>query len=193
MRHVLSPELGSRGAGNHAGAVPPCPGSHQGRRRTLSKPLPDSKHHEELLQSDRIQIVSLPELQRLAVGPHILQYGVKPEAYIFFQNPPDLPAIAICWFVGCLCWSKLVTDWHSYGYSIMGLGHGPRHCLVLLAKWYEKICGCLSHLNLCVTNVMREDLAESWGIRAVTIYDEPASFFKEMPLDLLHQLFMKLG
>ncbi|KAI5277805.1 Chitobiosyldiphosphodolichol Beta-Mannosyltransferase [Manis pentadactyla] len=153
---------------------------------TLSNTLkgtsfPDSKHHDELLQSDRIQIVSLPKLQRLAVGPHILQYGVKvvfqvvhflwklmcwePAAYIFLQNPLGLPAIAICWFVGCLCGSKLVTDWHSYGYSIMGLGHGPRHCLVLLAKWYKKICGPLSHLNLSVTNAMREDLAESWPIR----------------------------
>ncbi|PNJ01528.1 ALG1L2 isoform 1 [Pongo abelii] len=28
---------------------------------------------------------------------------------------------------------------------------------------------------------------------AVTIYDKPASFFKEAPLDLQHRLFMKLG
>nr|XP_054375074.1 putative glycosyltransferase ALG1L2 [Pongo abelii] len=29
--------------------------------------------------------------------------------------------------------------------------------------------------------------------RAVTIYDKPASFFKEAPLDLQHRLFIKLG
>ncbi|XP_063636560.1 putative glycosyltransferase ALG1L2, partial [Pan troglodytes] len=29
--------------------------------------------------------------------------------------------------------------------------------------------------------------------RAVTVYDKPASFFKETPLDLQHRLFMKLG
>ncbi|XP_045045801.2 chitobiosyldiphosphodolichol beta-mannosyltransferase isoform X4 [Desmodus rotundus] len=75
----------------------------------------------------------------------------------------------------------------------MGLVHGPNHYLVLLAKWYEKLCGRLSHLNLCVTNEMREDLAENWGIKAVTVYDKPASFFKETPLDLQHRLFMKLG
>ncbi|XP_019515883.1 PREDICTED: chitobiosyldiphosphodolichol beta-mannosyltransferase [Hipposideros armiger] len=169
----------------------------------------NSKPHDELLQNDRIQIVRLTELQRLAVGPHILQYGVKvvfqavhllwklmcrePAAYIFLQNPPGLPAIAVCLCVGCLCGSKLVIDWHNYGYSIMGLVHGPSHRLVLLAKWYEKLCGRLSHLNLCVTNAMREDLAENWGIKAVTVYDKPASFFKETPLDLQHQLFMKLG
>ncbi|XP_068823359.1 chitobiosyldiphosphodolichol beta-mannosyltransferase [Capricornis sumatraensis] len=169
----------------------------------------NSKPHDELLQSDRIQIVRLMDLQRLAVGPHILQYGVKvvfqavhllwklmctkPAAYVFLQNPPGLPAIAVCWFAGCLCGSKLVVDWHNYGYSIMGLVHGPSHPLVLLAKWYEKLCGRLSHLNLCVTNAMQDDLAENWGIKAVTVYDKPASFFKETPLDLQHQLFMKLS
>ncbi|XP_045639864.1 chitobiosyldiphosphodolichol beta-mannosyltransferase isoform X2 [Ursus americanus] len=169
----------------------------------------NSRPYDELLQNNRIQIVSLTELQKLPVGPYIFQYGVKvvfqsvhllwklicrePAAYIFLQNPPGLPAIAVCWFVGCLCGSKLVIDWHNYGYSIMGLVHGPSHGLVVLAKWYEKLCGRLSHLNLCVTNSMREDLAENWGIKAVTVYDKPASFFKETPLDLQHQLFMKLG
>ncbi|XP_011885807.1 PREDICTED: chitobiosyldiphosphodolichol beta-mannosyltransferase isoform X2 [Cercocebus atys] len=117
----------------------------------------------------------------------------EPGDYIFLQNPPGLPSIAVCWFVGCLCGSKLVIDWHNYGYSIMGLVHGPSHPLVLLAKWYERFFGRLSHLNLCVTNAMREDLAENWCIRAVTVYDKPASFFKETPLDLQHRLFMKLG
>ncbi|XP_042554337.1 chitobiosyldiphosphodolichol beta-mannosyltransferase isoform X1 [Dipodomys spectabilis] len=169
----------------------------------------DSKPRDELLQNDRIHIVKLTELQHLAVGPRIVQYGVKvvfqtvhllwklmwtePAGYIFLQNPPGLPGIAVCWFVCCLCRSKLVTDWHNYGYSIMGLAHGPQHPLVLLAKGYERLFGRLSHLNLCVTNAMREDLAENWGIRALTVYDRPASFFKEMPLELQHELFMKLG
>uniref|UniRef100_A0A8C6QQW6 Chitobiosyldiphosphodolichol beta-mannosyltransferase n=1 Tax=Nannospalax galili TaxID=1026970 RepID=A0A8C6QQW6_NANGA len=142
-------------------------------------------------------------------GPRVLQYGVKvvfqavyllwklmctdPAAYIFLQNPPGLPAIAVCWFVGCLCRSKLVIDWHNYGYSIMGLVHGPQHPIVLLAEWYERFFGRLSHLNLCVTDAMREDLAENWRVRAVTLYDKPASFFKETPVDLQHKLFMKLG
>ncbi|XP_037670184.1 chitobiosyldiphosphodolichol beta-mannosyltransferase isoform X2 [Choloepus didactylus] len=170
----------------------------------------NSKPYDEILQSNRIQIEGLRELPRFAVGPRVLQYGVKvvfqvvqllyallvkvaPSAYIFLQNPPGLPAIAVCWCVGCLCGSKLVIDWHNYGYSIMGLEHGPNHLLVQLAKWYEKLWGRLSHLNLCVTNAMREDLAENWGIKAVTVHDKPASFFKETPLDLQHQLFVKLA
>ncbi|XP_004478419.1 chitobiosyldiphosphodolichol beta-mannosyltransferase isoform X2 [Dasypus novemcinctus] len=170
----------------------------------------DSKPYDEILQSNRIQIEGLRELPRLAVGPRVLQYGVKvvfqavqllyalmvkvaPSAYIFLQNPPGLPAIAVCWLAGCLSGSKLVIDWHNYGYSIMGLEHGPSHPLVWLAKWYEKLCGRLSHLNLCVTNAMREDLAVNWSIKAVTVHDKPASFFKETPLDVQHQLFVKLA
>ncbi|XP_010642443.1 chitobiosyldiphosphodolichol beta-mannosyltransferase isoform X2 [Fukomys damarensis] len=140
----------------------------------------NSKPHSELLESDKIQVVKLTELQGLAVGPRVLRYGFKvvfqavyllwklmwtePAAYIFLQNPPGLPSISVCWLVGCLCGSKLVIDWHNYGYSIMALVHGATHPIVLLAKWYEKFFGRLSHLNLCVTNAMREDLAKNWCI-----------------------------
>lgn len=44
---------------------------------------------------------------------------------------------------------------------------GPTRILVTLICLYryEKLFGRLSHLNLCVTNAMREDLAENWRIR----------------------------
>ncbi|XP_040829315.1 chitobiosyldiphosphodolichol beta-mannosyltransferase isoform X1 [Ochotona curzoniae] len=169
----------------------------------------NSRPRAELLRSDKIEIVKLSEPPRLAVGSRILQYGItvvfhavhllwmlmrtEPAAYIFLQNPPGLPGIAVCWLASCFCGSKLVVDWHNYGYSIMGLVHGPSHPIVLLAKWYERFFGRLTHLNLCVTNAMQADLAENWHIKAVTVYDKPASFFKETPLDLQHELFLKLG
>ncbi|XP_006874961.1 PREDICTED: chitobiosyldiphosphodolichol beta-mannosyltransferase [Chrysochloris asiatica] len=169
----------------------------------------NSKPRDELLHNDRLEIVGLTEVNMLAAGPLVLQYGVKvvvqalqlfwafvkiePACHIFLQNPPGLPGIAVCWLVCCLFGGKLVVDWHNYGYSILGLQHGPSHPLVLLAKWYEKFCGRLSHLNLCVTYAMKEDLAQNWSIKAVTVHDQPASFFRETPLDLQHRLFMKLG
>ncbi|XP_075173994.1 chitobiosyldiphosphodolichol beta-mannosyltransferase isoform X2 [Anomaloglossus baeobatrachus] len=75
----------------------------------------------------------------------------------------------------------------------MSLTNGPRHPIVRVAKWYEKIFGRLSDYNFCVTNAMREDLLQNWGIKAVTLYDKPASIFKETPVELQHQLFMKLA
>uniref|UniRef100_A0A8B9R7L0 Chitobiosyldiphosphodolichol beta-mannosyltransferase n=1 Tax=Anas platyrhynchos TaxID=8839 RepID=A0A8B9R7L0_ANAPL len=146
-----------------------------------------------------------------AVGPKILQYVVKviaqaihvyhfttvlPCSYLFLfikQNPPGLPSIAVAW-VACLVWrSKLIIDWHNYGYTIMSLSHGRNHPLVRIAKWYEKLFGRLSDYNLCVTNAMKEDLWVNCKIKAVTLYDRPASYFKETPLELQHQLYMKLA
>uniref|UniRef100_A0A8C0B0I0 Chitobiosyldiphosphodolichol beta-mannosyltransferase n=1 Tax=Buteo japonicus TaxID=224669 RepID=A0A8C0B0I0_9AVES len=114
-------------------------------------------------------------------------------SYILLQNPPGLPSIAVAW-VACLFWrSKLIIDWHNYGYTIMSLNHGRNHPLVRIAKWYEKLFGRLSDYNLCVTNAMKEDLWVNCNIKAVTLYDKPASYFKETPLELQHHLYVKLS
>ncbi|XP_017664257.1 PREDICTED: chitobiosyldiphosphodolichol beta-mannosyltransferase [Lepidothrix coronata] len=75
----------------------------------------------------------------------------------------------------------------------MSLSHGRNHPLVQIAKWYEKLFGRLSDYNLCVTDAMKEDLWMNCNIKAVTLYDRPASYFKETPLDLRHHLYMKLA
>ncbi|NXA37511.1 ALG1 mannosyltransferase, partial [Eudromia elegans] len=168
-----------------------------------------TKPHGDLLEHPNIRIVALSELRALRVGPRIFQYVVKVIAqavqllytmltmdrpsYILLQNPPGLPCIAVAWVV-CLVWrSKLIIDWHNYGYTIMSLIHGRNHLLVRIAKWYEKLFGRLSDYNLCVTNAMKEDLWEKSNIKAITLYDKPASYFKETPLELQHQLYMKLA
>lgn len=51
------------------------------------------------------------------------------------QNPPGLPGIAVAWLVCVLRGSRLVIDWHNYGYTIMALSHGRGHLLVKMAKW----------------------------------------------------------
>ncbi|KFW04845.1 Chitobiosyldiphosphodolichol beta-mannosyltransferase, partial [Eurypyga helias] len=144
-----------------------------------------------------------------AVGPKLFRYVVKvimqsvqllytmlsidQPSYILLQNPPGLPSIAVAW-LACLFWrSKLIIDWHNYGYTIMSLTHGRYHPLVHIAKWYEKLFGRLSDYNLCVTDAMKEDLWVNCNIKAVTLYDKPASYFKETPLELQHHLYMKLA
>ncbi|KFV66540.1 Chitobiosyldiphosphodolichol beta-mannosyltransferase, partial [Dryobates pubescens] len=109
------------------------------------------------------------------------------------QNPPGLPGIAVAW-AACLFWrSKLIIDWHNYGFTLLSLTHGRNHPLVQAAKWCERLCGRLSDHNLCVTQAMREDLWLNCSIRAVTLYDKPAAHFKETPLALQHHLFLKLA
>ncbi|KAM4026382.1 chitobiosyldiphosphodolichol beta-mannosyltransferase [Anomaloglossus baeobatrachus] len=165
--------------------------------------------HRDVLNNQKIKIHQLSDFKALRVGPRLLRYVLKvtvqavqlfwelvkmdPPSFIFIQNPPGLPAIAVTWLFCLLRRCQLIIDWHNYGYSIMSLTNGPRHPIVRVAKWYEKIFGRLSDYNFCVTNAMREDLLQNWGIKAVTLYDKPASIFKETPVELQHQLFMKLA
>ncbi|XP_053936429.1 chitobiosyldiphosphodolichol beta-mannosyltransferase isoform X1 [Cuculus canorus] len=178
-------------------------------RRVALLGFVQSRPHRDVLQNDEIRLVPVAEIRGLAALPMLFQYVVKvlvqavqllytmlkieQPSYILLQNPPGLPSIAVAW-VACLFWrSKLIIDWHNYGYTLMGLKHGRNHPLVQIAKWYEKFFGRLADYNLCVTNAMREDLWVNCGIRAVTLYDRPASYFKETPLELQHHLYLKLA
>ncbi|XP_028310282.1 chitobiosyldiphosphodolichol beta-mannosyltransferase-like isoform X2 [Gouania willdenowi] len=113
--------------------------------------------------------------------------------HILMQNPPGLPAMAVVKFVCFLRRSSFILDWHNYGYTIMALSHGPTHTLVWLAERYERFFGPLADRNLCVTAAMADDLRRNWGVQATTLYDRPASIFRETPLELQHQLFLRLA
>ncbi|NXE66161.1 ALG1 mannosyltransferase, partial [Calcarius ornatus] len=183
--------------------------ARHGREVALLGYLRD-RPHRDVLRSENIRLVPVAELSGLRVGPKLLQYVLKvlvqsvqllytllridqPSYILLQQNPPGLPSIAVAWVAGLWWGSQLIIDWHNYGYSIMSLSHGRSHPLVLIAKWYEKVFGRLSDYNLCVTDAMRKDLWVNFKIKAVTLYDRPASYFKETPLDLQHNLFMKLA
>ncbi|NXD44690.1 ALG1 mannosyltransferase, partial [Copsychus sechellarum] len=169
-----------------------------------------TRPHPDVLHSENIRLVPVAELRGLRVGPKLFQYVLKvlvqsvqllytllridqPSYILLQQNPPGLPSIAVAWVAGLWWGSKLIIDWHNYGYTIMSLSHGRSHPLVLIAEWYEKLFGRLSDYNLCVTDAMKKDLWVNFKIKAVTLYDKPASYFKETPLDLQHSLFMKLA
>ncbi|XP_039347926.1 chitobiosyldiphosphodolichol beta-mannosyltransferase isoform X2 [Mauremys reevesii] len=168
-----------------------------------------TKPHSDILCNEKIHIVSISELKVLQVGPKIFQYITKVitqaiqlfytmlkidrPSYILLQNPPGLPSIAVTWMVCLVRRSKLIIDWHNYGYTIMSLIHGKNHPIVQIAEWYEKLFGRLSDYNFCVTNAMKEDLQMNCNIKAITLYDKPASFFKETPLEIQHKLYMKLA
>ncbi|KAM7371508.1 hypothetical protein PAMP_008742 [Pampus punctatissimus] len=169
----------------------------------------DTKPHQDVLREERIKIVSIAEVKGLQVGPKVLTYvtkvmvqslqllyvllKMKLQSHILMQNPPGLPGIAVSWLVCVLRGSRFVIDWHNYGYTIMSLSHGSTHPVVRLAKWYEHFFGPLANHSLCVTNAMKDDLQKNWGIKATTLYDRPASIFRETPLKQRHELFTRLA
>ncbi|KAM3597854.1 uncharacterized protein V6R79_010183 [Siganus canaliculatus] len=169
----------------------------------------DSKPHQDVLREEKIRIVPITEVKGVQVGPKLLTYVSKVliqcvqllrvllqmdvQSHILMQNPPGLPSIAVAWLVCVLRGTRFIIDWHNYGYTIMALSLGSRHPVVRLAKWYEHFFGPLATHNLCVTNAMKDDLQKNWGIKATTLYDRPASLFRETPEHLQHELFMRLA
>ncbi|XP_071321822.1 chitobiosyldiphosphodolichol beta-mannosyltransferase isoform X2 [Trachinotus anak] len=182
--------------------------SKHGFRVTLVGFL-ETKPHQDVLREENIRIVQVSEVKGVRVGPKLLTYVTKViiqclqllsvllrmelPSHLLMQNPPGLPGIAVAWFVCVLRGSRFIIDWHNYGYTIMALSHGQRHPVVRLAKWYEHFFGPLATHNLCVTNAMKDDLQKNWGIKATTLYDRPASIFRETPVKLQHELFMRLA
>uniref|UniRef100_K3WDV9 Beta-1,4-mannosyltransferase n=1 Tax=Globisporangium ultimum (strain ATCC 200006 / CBS 805.95 / DAOM BR144) TaxID=431595 RepID=K3WDV9_GLOUD len=112
---------------------------------------------------------------------------------ILLQNPPTIPTFVVVWLCCRLKGAKFVIDWHNLGYSILALSLGPKHPLVKFATWIERVFGRKADANLCVTKVMQEWLEDTWQIHATVLHDKPPLFFKPTPVDVQHDLFLRVG
>jgi beta-1,4-mannosyltransferase len=76
--------------------------------------------------------------------------------------------------------TKLIIDWHNFGYSILALKLGQSHPLVKLSIWYEKVFCKSASAHLCVTNAMKSVLKKEFNLEApiLPLHDRPASHFK---------------
>lgn len=169
----------------------------------------DSKPYQDIIDNLFITLHFLKKETWSSAFPRILAYFVKvilqtsslmscllfqveASEYIMIQNPPCIPTMFVCWVVSIFNGSKLIIDWHNYGYTILGLTLGRNHKLVKLAHWYEKILGQLASRNLCVTRAMQEDLENFWHIHATVVYDRPPKIFKPLEVKEQHKLLMRL-
>ncbi|KAJ9596563.1 hypothetical protein L9F63_012396, partial [Diploptera punctata] len=165
---------------------------------------------KEIIQHPRITIhnlVSCPDFQKYC--PRLLSYMLKVvwqtitlfcallfkrrSHHIIVQNPPSIPTLAVCWFYSVVMFSNYVIDWHNYGYTMLALSLHKKHKLVHLSLWFEGYFGKKANANLCVTRAMKEDLAEKWGVKAVTLYDRPPEAFHPIPVSESHKLFLSLA
>ena len=100
--------------------------------------------------------------------------------WMLVQNPPSIPTLAIA-VVGCRIWStRLIIDWHNFGYTILALKLGSRHPLVLVSKWFERAIGRYAYAHLSVTNAMGRVLRDECKISStvLTLHDRPSSTFQ---------------
>lgn len=125
---------------------------------------------------------------------HALAYRTIASKWMLIQNPPSIPTLAVCQAVCFIRNTRLVVDWHNFGYSILALRLGRFHPLVKISEWYEGLFSSHGvHAHFCVTNAMRRVLKEKWGIEnALPLHDRPPEIFQPLSTDkraeVLHRL-----
>lgn len=168
----------------------------------------ESQPNQELISDERVTIQKMLAFPEIPL-PRVLKYLFKifwsilsllivfnrarsPDL-VLLQNPPGIPTLMMCYLYCKLRSVKFVIDWHNYTWSIMALESSAQSRVVRAAKWIEKFFGQKSDLNFCVTQAMRQDLAENWDIDAKVLYDRPPEKFHPIECERTHELFKKLS
>ena len=111
-----------------------------------------------------------------------LGYQTKASKWMLVQNPPSIPTLLVS---GVICWlrgTRLIIDWHNFGYSILALKLGEKHPLVRISHAYEVVCARFASAHLAVTNAMVKALQSKLGSSApiLALHDRPAELFQPL-------------
>lgn len=111
-----------------------------------------------------------------------LMYSAPPAQWIIIQNPPSIPTFHVVLLVSLIRGSKLVVDWHNYGYTILATQSKWYKPLVPIYRWYETFFGrFLGNANLSVTDAMARQLKQKpFNVKnpVYTLHDRPAEVFQ---------------
>jgi len=116
--------------------------------------------------------------------------------HLLLQTPPCVPTFLACQVACALRRTRLVCDWHNFGFSLLALSLPPGSLLLRLAERYERALGRRAHAHLCVTRAMARELAKpGWGVAgAVVLHDRPAAQFRRcIDVNAQHGLFCRLA
>jgi beta-1,4-mannosyltransferase len=117
----------------------------------------------------------------------------KPD-YILIQNPPAIPTLLVALIAARARSARLVIDWHNFGCSMLAMKLRQESFVLRLARWYEQTLGRCGDQHLCVSEAMRSELAEHWGIPgAIVLYDRPAAQFAPTPPEVRRDLLRRIG
>ncbi|CAM1511314.1 Fc.00g088270.m01.CDS01 [Cosmosporella sp. VM-42] len=161
----------------------------------------ETARHPDLIGNPRVNMYALPP------QPEVLQWGTLPfflniplkviwnfwglfrtlmydapaAKWIIIQNPPSIPTFHVALIVSIIRGSKIVVDWHNYGYTILAQNRWMKP-VVPLYRWYETILGrFLGNANLAVTDAMTGQLKKRpFNIKRpiYTLHDRPAEIFQ---------------
>lgn len=114
----------------------------------------------------------------------VLGYTAPASTWLLVQNPPSIPTLAISLAVSILRNTRLMIDWHNYGWTILSGTKGPTHPFVAFSKAYECALGqSAPTANVTVTHAMRRELQRPpYAIKSpiVTLHDRPAAIFQPL-------------
>ena len=113
---------------------------------------------------------------------YVLGYKAKPGRWMLVQNPPSIPSLVVCRIICFLRHTRLVIDWHNFGYSILALKLGKEHPLVWVSSQYERIFALSAEAHFCVTDAMTKVLKNDYQIKGKIrpLHDRPASDFQPL-------------
>ncbi|KAK3114056.1 mannosyltransferase [Teratosphaeriaceae sp. CCFEE 6253] len=111
---------------------------------------------------------------------HALGFRSKACKWMLVQNPPSIPTLLVAQLVCFTRRTRLIIDWHNFGYSILALRLGPTHPLVRIAQWYEGFFAKGAVAHLAVTNAMCRVLKQKWGFDALPLHDRPANHLQPL-------------
>jgi len=114
---------------------------------------------------------------------YALGYKTAPARWMLVQKPPSIPTLAVAQFLCFFRKTRLVVDWHNFGYSILALRLGAKHPLVRISEWYEGFFSKHAFAHFTVTNAMARVLKAKWNINALALHDRPPNHFQHLSQD----------
>lgn len=111
---------------------------------------------------------------------HACGYRTKPTKWMLVQNPPSIPTLVIAQAMCFVRNTKLIIDWHNFGYTILALKLGAKHPLVRISETYERYVARGANAHFSVTNAMARVLKQKFGVEALPLHDRPASQFQPL-------------
>ncbi|KIX03394.1 uncharacterized protein Z518_06946 [Rhinocladiella mackenziei CBS 650.93] len=108
-----------------------------------------------------------------------LSYSAKPSKWMLVQNPPSIPTLLVASIVCFVRATRLVIDWHNFGYSILALKLGDDHPMVTMSKLYETTLAKTANANFTVTHAMARIVRSEFVTDAsvLTLPDRPANLY----------------
>ncbi|KAI9226343.1 MAG: hypothetical protein DHS80DRAFT_27900 [Piptocephalis tieghemiana] len=124
----------------------------------------------------------------------ILLFQSHSSGYLLIQNPPAIPTLLVAKMASAWRGSRLIIDWHNFGYTILAMNLGEKSPVVRFAAWYERVFGRRAYAHLCVTRAMALWLRENWELQGhvVVLHDHAPDHFKPLDPRGRHELLGRL-